>query len=184
MTQLNVEQEKRLDSLAETVSTAAAYLGQADGCLSDGYQTTRQVLSHLVFWHREYVSIAESLVEGRQPILRKETYAELNAAAVKEFENKSMADMAYLLLDYQAKLDQVLRRLPDWNINYPVKYGGRLKSVADRLPTMESHIRHHLKRLQRAERRGQGWFLAYFPDKDQEVEYPTKRSDKAAATQR
>lgn len=165
MSQLGVEQEKRLDSLAETVSAAVVYLGQADECLCDGYQTARQVLSHLVFWHREYVSIAESLAEGRQPILRKETYAELHADAANEFENISMADMANLLLDYQDRLDHVLRRLPDWSINYPVKYGGRLKSVADRLLVIESHINRHLKRLQRAERRGEGWYRVYFPDR-------------------
>jgi len=164
MTQLSIEQKNRLDSLAETVSAAAVYLEQSDRYLSDGYQTTRQVLSHLVFWQREYVSIAESLVEGREPILRKETYADLNAAAACEFESKSMADMAHLLLEYQAKLGQVLRRLPDWEIMYPVKYGGRLKSVTDRLPEIESHIGHHLKRLQRAERRGEGWYQIYLPD--------------------
>ena len=163
MAQMCPEYEEKLDSLAQAVSTAAAYLGQVDECLSDGNQTARQVLSHLVFWHREYVSIAETLLDGRQPILRKETYAKLHAAAAHEFENKTMDDMAYLLLEYQAKLDQVLRRLPDWNIMYPVKYGGRLKSVTDRLTEMESHISHHLKRLQRAERRGEGWYRVYFP---------------------
>jgi hypothetical protein len=165
MTQLCVEQEERLNSLAKTVSGAAAYRGGVDECLSDGCQTARQVLSHLVFWHREYVSIAETLVEGRRPVLRKETYAELHAIAAYEFENTTMADMAYLLLEYQTKLNQVLRRLPDWNIMYPVKYGGRLKSVADRLLVIESHINRHLKRLQRAERRGEGWYRVYFPDR-------------------
>jgi hypothetical protein len=167
MTQLSVEQDKRLNSLAETVSAAAVYLGQVDECLSDGYQTARQVLSHLVFWHREYVSIAKFLVEGRQSVLRKETYPQLHAAAACEFENISMADMAHLLLEYQAKLDEVLRRLPDWEIMYPVKYGGRQKSVTGRLPEIESHIGHHLKRLQRAERRGEVWYQVYFPSQSE-----------------
>jgi alkylhydroperoxidase/carboxymuconolactone decarboxylase family protein YurZ len=163
MPQQKDDRQPALQGLADTVNEAAAFFVATEESLSDGYQSAREVLSHLVFWHREYVAIAQALADGCEPELRKGTYAELNAGATCEFEGKTMEELARLLLHYQKSLEEALLSLPDWGIIYPVKYGGRLKCVAERLPAIESHIRNHVKRLQRAERRGEGWVRAYFP---------------------
>lgn len=161
------QQEKRqlaLQELTATVNEAVAFFVKTEESLCDGYQSAREVLSHLVFWHREYVTIAQSLVEGGQPKLKKGTYAELNAGATYEFEGKTVEELVQQLDKHQKDLSETLLCLPDWGINYPVKYGGRLKSVTERLPEIESHIRNHVNRLQRAQRRGEDWVKAYFPD--------------------
>jgi hypothetical protein len=146
------------------VVDAAGYLGEADESLHDGYQTARDVLSHLVYWHREYVDIACALMEGRRPELKQGTYAELNAAAAVEFGDVPMSDLADRLLELQASLEIALRALPDWGLKYPVKHGSRVKPVEDRLPVIESHIVKHIKRLRRAERLGEDWVKAYYLD--------------------
>lgn len=164
MPQQKDECQTALRELSKMVNEAVAFFVETDESLSDGYQSAREVLSHLVFWHREYVTIAQALVVGGKPELKKGTYAELNAGATCEFEGKTMKELARLLIQYQKSLEEALQCLPDWGIHYPVKYGGRLKCVAERLPAIESHIRNHMRRLQRAERRGEDWVHAYYPD--------------------
>ena len=76
-----IERERLLGKLANTVSGAALFLAEADESLNDGHQTAREVLSHILFWHREYVAIVQALLEGHPPDLRHGTFAALNAPA-------------------------------------------------------------------------------------------------------
>jgi hypothetical protein len=75
-----------------------------------------------------------------------------------------MEELAHLLVALQGSLRQQLLAMPDWSIDFPVKQGGRYKSVAERLPNIESHVRSHIRRLRRADRLGQEWVKAYYPD--------------------
>ncbi|HCB50905.1 MAG TPA: hypothetical protein DEP47_15660 [Chloroflexi bacterium] len=164
MPQQKNQRQLALRELTNTVNEAVTFFIETEESLSDGYQSAREVLSHLVFWHREYVAIAQALVDGCKPELKKGTYAELNAEATCAFEGKTMKELARLFVQYQKRLEEALQCLPDWEVMYPVKYGGRLKCVAERLPAIESHIRNHIRKLQRAERRGEDWVRAYYPE--------------------
>ena len=73
-----------------------------------------------------------------------------------------MFELANKLRSYQDQLADDLRLLPDWHIDFPVKSGGRSDSVAGRLPSIESHIRSHVRRLNRAERLGEAWVNTYY----------------------
>ena len=151
-----------LASLNEIVAEACAFFLEADQDLFDGHQNAREILSHLVFWHREYVLIIKALKAGQQPRLKAGTYAELNSAATCEFLNTPMFDLAHKLRSYHDRLADELRPLANWNIDFPVKFGGRSDSVAGRLPAIESHIRSHVRRLKRAERLGKAWVNTYY----------------------
>jgi hypothetical protein len=157
---------RALRALDETLVDAAGFLADVDPDLDGGYQTAHEVLCHLVFWHREYVAISQALLEGREPTLKKGTYAQLNRVATKEFAGQTMAELANSLLTLQQLLREQLLALPDWSIDFPVKQAGRFKSVAGRVPNIESHIRGHVQRLRRADRLGQEWVEAYYPDQD------------------
>ena len=122
-----------------------------------------QGLSHLVFWHREYCSITEDLLEDRELTLLKGCLAELNERAFCEFQTTSMPDLADCLTEMQENLASNLRRLPDWDVNFPFKMGCRKIDVAGRIDAIESHIRHHLTRQERAIQRGEAWIKAYYP---------------------
>lgn len=153
-----------LHALDEALVDAARYLADVDPGLDGGRQTAREVLCHFVFWHREYVTTSQALIEGGEPTLREGTYAELNCAATSEFAGHSMADLVDLLLALQQSLREQLLALPDWSVDFPVKQGGRSKCVAERVAAIEHHIRDHLRRLRRADRLGEAWVKAYYPD--------------------
>jgi hypothetical protein len=153
--------EQLLTKLDETVAQAAQFFSGVDETLCDGHQTAREVLSHLVFWHQEYAAIIESLAGGRQPVLRRGAFADLNAQATRTYQTVSLRDLAHRLLSTQDRLDVALRRLPDWSMNFPVKEGGRFWSVSDRVAAIESHIRNHVYRLRRIQRHSPAWWMAY-----------------------
>ena len=160
------DRERALCALDEALADAAGFLTDVDPDLDGGHQTAREVLCHLVYWHREYVAISQALLEGRNPSLRDGTYAVLNREATQEFGGQPMDDLACSLLAFQRTLRQQLLALPDWSIDFPVKRGSRRKSVAERIPTFESHLREHIRRLRRAGRLGEAWVRAYYPDQE------------------
>lgn len=154
--------EQILEKLNRTVAHATAFFRIVDESLFDGYQTARAVLSHLVFWHREYVAIVQALVNGRQPKLKKGSFDTLNARAVCEFSKTPFPALVCQFEQLQETLDETLRQLPDWEVDFPVKQGGRYWNVADRLCAIEAHICRHLNRLERAARLGEEWVHAYY----------------------
>lgn len=156
--------EEQLKSLTKTVTKAADFFITVDDNLYDGFQTAREVLSHLVFWHQEYVTIIRAILSDQNPELKQGTFDELNAAAACQFERNSMGQMSRQLVLLQKSLVKLLFDLPEWSITFPVKQGGRRKSVTERVPAIESHVANHLKRLRRAKRLGIEWVQAYYPD--------------------
>ena len=142
--------EQLLAQLNDTVADAVAFFNAADEDLFDGYQTAREVLSHFVFWHSEYVGIVWALVTGRQPSLLYGTFAELNARATQQYNDESLPVLAERLAHRQGQLAKALRRLPDWGIDFPIKQIGRDENVASRVVSIESHIRNHVARLRHA----------------------------------
>jgi hypothetical protein len=142
--------ERMLARLDRAVMDAVTFFCDADESLSDGSQTAREVLSHLVFWHREYVGIANALVEGHQPTLKSNTIAQLNAQAHEEFASYSMPELAEYLVCLHEELVTLLQKLLDWRMDLPIKAGGRWWSVENRIPAIGAHIHIHVMRLKRA----------------------------------
>lgn len=158
------DREGALSALDGALAEAASFLTGVDPELDGGHQTAREVLCHFVFWHREYVTISQAFLDGRDPPLREETYAELNAQATVEFAGRSMDDLACMLRDLQKTFRSQLLALPDWSIDFPVKKGARPKCVTERVPAIENHLRGHIQRLRRAGRLGREWVRAYYSD--------------------
>jgi hypothetical protein len=155
---------RALHALDEALVDAAGYLAGVDPELDGGHQTAREVLCHFVFWHREYVAISRALLEGREPPLKEGTYAQLNCEATKEFARQPMEELAQALLALEESLRKQLLALPDWSVSFPVKQDSRPKSVAQRVADIEGHVQDHLRRLRRADRLGEAWVRAYYPD--------------------
>jgi hypothetical protein len=160
------DRECAIRALDEALADAVGYLTDADPDLDGGHQTAREVLCHFVFWHREYVTIAQALLDGRELPLREGTYAQLNAEATREFAGQTMNELACSLLALQETLRQHLLRLSDWSIDFPVKQDSRQKGVTERVSAIESHLRDHVRRLRRAGRLGDAWVKAYYPDQN------------------
>ena len=145
--------EQLLLSLRHTVADAALAFATVDERLANGNQTALESLAHLVFWHREYVAIAQALIAGRKPDLRSGTFTGLNLLAYREFAGQPLPALARCLITLQELLEAALRHLPDWEINFPVKQGGRYWSIDERVSAIEAHIRHHVLQFRRAARR-------------------------------
>ncbi|NCF68439.1 MAG: hypothetical protein GWP61_20955 [Chloroflexi bacterium] len=158
------DREQLLSMLTEAVSLVTNFFTQTDGALFDGHQTARQVLSHLVFWHREYVAISHALLIGAKPVLLRGSLAELNDQASIEFQEQDMVELVHYLTELQTNLVTNLRCLEDWDVNFPFKKGCRETSVGGRICAIDAHIRNHLARQERASRRGEAWIKAYYPD--------------------
>ena len=160
------DRESAMQALDNAVNDAASYLVEVDPDLHGGRQTAREVLCHLVYWHREYVVISQAMLHECEPPLRDGTFTQLYADATKEFAAETLVGLAYTLLRLQHAFLTQLRSLPDWSANFPVKQSGPRKRVADRVSGIESHFRSHIRRLRRAERLGEAWVRAYYPDQE------------------
>jgi len=140
-----------LDHLNRTVINAAVFFAGADQGLSDGRQTAHGVLAQLVFWHEQYVETAQALLEQRPPLLKAGTFERLNQVARSHFAGDSMTMLAYDLSHLQKEFDHIVRELPDWSINFPIKHDSEPCSLSNRLVEIEQHIRQHTRRFKRVE---------------------------------
>lgn len=140
-----------LANLSAAVGDAAEFLSKADESLADDFQTSREVLSHLVFWHREYVKIARAICRGSEPAFRVGKYRELNALAATEFRQISMPALAARLLRLQKQLAALGSAIPP--VSFPLKENATCHTLDEWAPQIEAHIRGHLLRLSRAQER-------------------------------
>ncbi len=66
MSEVAADRDQLLSLLDGTVSQAVLFFSGVDERFFDGHQTARAVLSHLVFWHREYCSITEAMLREKK----------------------------------------------------------------------------------------------------------------------
>jgi hypothetical protein len=152
MTDPSAARENLLASLDATIADAELFFARVPESLCEGRQSAREALAHLVFWHAEYVHIAEALADGRPYHLRRGTSNELNALAARQLRDEPMPVLARRLTYRQKKLAKQLSRIRDWSINFPVKEGGDYCSISVRVAEIEAHVRGHVGRLRRAAR--------------------------------
>ena len=151
MTDQTPNREHLLEALNRTVADAAAYLCCVDETLSDGHQTARGVLAQMVYWHEQYLSIAKAICEGRKPELRQGTYESINAIARQRYAAEPQTFLASRLAAVQHELDEYLRAIPDWSVNFPVKHDSGFCTLGERVRLIEEHIRNRVTILKRAE---------------------------------
>ncbi len=94
MTPILPPDENALAVLNRSVAEAVRFFSHADPGLSDGYWTAHDALAHIVFWHCQAVSVAHSLIEGREPTLAEGPRIELNHCACEELSHQPPAALA------------------------------------------------------------------------------------------
>jgi len=148
--EIDEKKERALATLQIAVDRAAAFFSGANANLFDGFQTAHEVLAQLVFWQCEHVRVTRMLLAGQDPDLLAGTRPALNRAACAERRTMTMIELVDQLIVRQRELDALLRRLPDWNIDFPIKQGGRPCTVEDRVLALAAGIDHHVAQLKRA----------------------------------
>lgn len=139
-----------LEALNCTVADAAALFSTTSPILSDGRHTAHGVLAQLVFWHERYVEVLQAIIDGQPPNLIDGTHEMLNAAARHRYAREPMAMLALRLSELQQQLDTLLRRLPDWSVNFPIKRDSGFCNVDERVHLIEENIRNRTIIFKRA----------------------------------
>lgn len=139
--------------LDRAVERTVRFFEHADEHLLDGEQSACEVISHLVFWHGEYVRLITALADGREPHPLTGMFRHYNTQATEMYATKSTPELARQLAKLHSELDRSLNRLNDWRVTYPHKKGVTNRSVSLHMSLVAAHIAGHVTRLEHAERR-------------------------------
>jgi uncharacterized protein DUF1706 len=114
----------------------------------------REVLIHLVFWHEQYARITESITRGQTPTLLQGTFKEWNAKAT-QLERRTTVDE--LLGRFKAANSRLIAIAEHRNaraLSFCFREGSKSWLYDDALVAISRHIRGHIEKLRRSERRG------------------------------
>jgi hypothetical protein len=146
-----------LTALEQSVESGLAYF-QGPGSQSKvmiGHWGPREVLCHLVWWHQVTVEGMESVAKGGAPSRIYASVDEMNARAVGRMAGKDLnqagtygPSLVDLTHQWQARLVQAVRTIPDPNTTVLVMGDGSGRSVLQRLETIAHHWQEHVKELQ------------------------------------
>jgi hypothetical protein len=144
-------------TLEQSVEAGLAYF-QGPGSQSKvmiGHWGPREVLCHLVWWHQATVEGMESVASGGAPYRIHASVDEMNARAVGRMAGKHInqsdtygPSLVELARQWQARLVQAARAIPDPNTIVLVMGDGSGRSVQQRLETIAQHWNEHVTELQ------------------------------------
>ncbi len=140
-------------ALDRAVERTVRFFESADEHLLDGEQSAREVISHFVFWHAEYLRLITALVDGRDPHPLSGMFRHYNAQSAQMCAHQSLPELARQFGKLHAELDCALNRLNNWRIAYPQKEGIVNRSVSKHMSLTLAHIEGHITRLERAAKR-------------------------------
>lgn len=144
-------------TLEQNVEAGLVYFqgpgGQAK--VTIGHWGPREVLCHLVWWHQATAEGMESVAKGGAPYRMYASVDEMNARAVGRMAGKDIIkpdtygpSLVELARQWQARLVQAARALPDPNTTVLIMGDGSGRSVQQRLETIAQHWNEHVKELQ------------------------------------
>jgi hypothetical protein len=149
--------EGLIAAVAQSVEAGLAYF-QGPGSqarVKIGHWEPREVLCHLVWWHQVTVEGMESVASGGAPYRIYASVDEMNARAVGRMAGKHInhADtygpsLVELARQWQARLVQAVRTIPDPNTVVLVMGDGSGRSMQQRLETIAQEWNEHVKDLQ------------------------------------
>ena len=142
-----------IQELDQTVTATVEFFMHARANLRDGDQSAREVISHLVFWHRDYARVANALAHNRTPRLLTGNFRDWNTRATEIYAPEVLSTLARRLQRAQRKLHRALVQIPNWRVNFPLKENIAFCSVSQHVPQIRAHMAGHLLRLERAERK-------------------------------
>jgi len=144
-------------TLEQSVESGLAYF-QGPGGQSKvmiGHWGPREVLCHLVWWHQATVEGMESVAKGGAPYRIDASVDHMNARAVGRLAGRDLnqpttygVSLVDLARQWQARLVQVARTIPDPNTIILVMGDGSGRSVQQRLDTIAHHWNEHVTELQ------------------------------------
>ena len=141
--------DEKIASLEAAVEAGLAYFG-GEGATSEvknGLWTPREVLCHMVYWHRATVEGIESVASGGEAHRVYASTDEMNARAVGRAAGKSVAQLVDEVRELQARLSASARSIADPDAAVLVRSSGDELSTVQRLELMTNHWNAHLHEL-------------------------------------
>lgn len=149
-----------LAALEQSVESGLGYF-QGPGSQSKvhvGHYGPREILCQLVWWHQATAEGMESVAAGGAPYRIYASVDEMNARAVGRSAGKDInkadtygASLAELARQWQARLVQAARAIPDPNTTVLVMGDGSGRSALQRLETIARHWNEQVRELQALE---------------------------------
>ena len=144
--------EELLAAVEKAVERGLEYFegpGAASG-VRVGEWGIREVLSHMVFWHRGTVEGMESVSRGGGPTTLQGKTDELNAETVGGMAGRSVGDLIEEIRGLQTRLATAVRALPDPGVTVLVRNEDGESSAIRRLQAIAHHWREHIDELEAA----------------------------------
>ncbi len=150
MTQTNLE--KMIAEMEQAVEEGLAYLEDTGGGTSPQVDrwTAKEVLAHMVYWHRASLQGIESVSNGGPPFQVPDTSDVINDEIVDELSETSVSSMAEELRDLQKRLSAAVRLVPNIDDTVFIRVSGQTFSTRIRVETITNHWRDHVRELQEA----------------------------------
>jgi hypothetical protein len=149
--------EGLIAAVAQSVEAGLAYF-QGPGSqarVKIGHWEPREVLCHLVWWHQVTVEGMESVASGGAPYRIYASVDEMNARAVGRLAGRDVnqagtygASLVDLARQWQERLVQVARALPDPNTTVLIMGDGHGRSVQQCLESITQEWNEHVRDLQ------------------------------------
>ena len=159
MTQTNLE--KMIAEMEQAVEEGLAYLEDTGGGTSPQVDrwTAKEVLAHMVYWHRASLQGIESVSNGGPPFQVPDTSDVINDEIVDELSETSVSSMAEELRDLQKRLSAAAGPCPTLTIpslfesvdrpslpasaSKPSRITGETTSVSCKRPHLHHLDQHH-----------------------------------------
>jgi len=116
----------------------------------------KDVLGHLVYWHRSSANAVTSVAEGHGPTQQTDTVDALNAQVRLATGPIPVRELTVALSLSQKKLAAAARRVNAPEAVVRVRLDGRERRLAELLRVTRDHLRQHLAELREASIRGHG----------------------------
>jgi hypothetical protein len=135
-----------IDSLESVVNETLEYFSDLDTNLHVQIDQWghKEMLSHLLYWHRASLKGMQSVVNGEGPFHIPESSDEMNSSIVEQLSHSSLAEITSELKNLQALLTTTATNMPDTQAIVFVRANGESFSTADRLKHTASHWESHL----------------------------------------
>ena len=115
----------------------------------------KELLAHLVYHHELYVKLVEAFIAAGVPAVPpKGRFRDLNAEAVAASRGVSPVELVERLQNANHRLVELYRQHNPDEIIVEIKAGAKLRTLAELIPEVETHIRNHLEKLRKGLKAG------------------------------
>lgn len=121
-----------------------------------GDWNAKEMLGHLVYWHRSGAQAVVLAAAGRGPTRQQAPADAINAQVRQLTADVPVRELAVALTLSHHRLAEAVRLAPSADTVVRIRHDGTPRTLQELLLVTRDHVRHHLAELRRASMAGQG----------------------------